>query len=147
MIGAAHSVLGGRHAAAGGDFENGVADVIDQIAGGHRDFAVVGVGELAGGSMQIDSDLACGFRIEQLREPGAEHAGQHIARAAGRHAGAAGRIHEHFLIGRDDERPITLEDDVELVALREIGGDADAIGLQILDGAARPAAPFRPDAA
>ena len=131
----------------GRNFENGVADVIDQIAGGHRHLAVVGVGELARGPMEIHRQLARGFRVEQLREPGAEHAGQDVSGPAGGHARAAGRIHEHLLIRRDDERPVALEDEVELVTLGEVGGNADAIGLQIFDACTRPAAPFHPDAA
>ena len=61
--------------------------MIDEIGRGHRDLAVVGIGQLARGSMEIHRQLARGFGVEQLREPGAEHSGEHVAGAAGRHPG------------------------------------------------------------
>ena len=63
-----------------------VAEVRGEVAGGHRHFALVGLGEIAGHAVQVDGELAGGLGIEQLRQPGGDHAGQHVAGAAGRHA-------------------------------------------------------------
>jgi hypothetical protein len=134
------SLLGGLaadHAAAGGDFKNGVADVIDQIAGGHRHLAVVSVGELAGGTVEVYRQLARGFRVEELRKPCAEHAGQDIPGSARGHARTTGRVDEDFFIGRDDQRPVALQNQVELVALGEVGRNPDPIGLEIFGARAR----------
>ena len=59
----------------------------DQVPGGHRDFAFVGVAQLAGRAVHVDGDPAGGLRIEQLADPCRDHPGEHVAGAAGGHAG------------------------------------------------------------
>ena len=71
-------------------------------AGRERDFAFVGLGQIAGGAVQIDGQLAGGLRVEQLREPRRDHAGQQVARAAGGHAGVARQVDERPAVGARD---------------------------------------------
>ena len=39
-----------------------------------RDFPFVGLGEIAGGAVQVDRELARRLGVEQLREPRRDHA-------------------------------------------------------------------------
>ena len=75
------------------------------------------------------------------------HAGEHVAGAAGRHAGIAGRVDEHAPVRRGDQRAMALQHDVDVMRRREIAGDVDAVGLHFVDRRRRSAGPSRPDAA
>ena len=74
--------------------ENGVAEVVDQVAGDHRHLALVRLGQVAGGAVQVHRQPAGGLGVEQLRQPRGDHAGEHVAGAAGGHAGIARRVDE-----------------------------------------------------
>ena len=54
--------------------------------------------EIAGQAVQVDGQLAGRFRVEQLRAPGRDHAGEHVAGAGGRHAGVAGDVDERLAL-------------------------------------------------
>ena len=82
--------------------------------GDERDFPFVGFGEIAGGAVQVDGELARRLGVEQLREPGRDHPGQEIAGPAGRHAGVAGQVDERAAVGSGDDRAVPLENDVDL---------------------------------
>ena len=75
---------------------------LDDVAGGHRHFALVGLGQLAGGAVQVDGELARGLGVEQLRQPRASMPVSTSPRAAGGHAWIARRIDEHLAVGRRD---------------------------------------------
>ena len=119
----------------------------DDVGGNERDFPLVRLGEIAGGAVQVDGELAGRLRIEQLREPGGDHAGQHVAGAAGRHAGVAGEVDEGAVLGAGDDRAVSLEDDVDACAAANSRAMLEAIALDLLDRRVRAAAPSRRDAA
>ena len=61
--------IGGLHAPARRQLEHGVTEVGREVAGRHRDFPFVGLGEIAGERVQVHGDLAGRFGVEQLRQP------------------------------------------------------------------------------
>ena len=128
--------------ATGGQVQDGVAQVCRQIAGRHRHLAFVGLGEIAGQAMQVHRKLACGFGIQELRQPGGNHPGEHIAGAAGRHAGIASRIDEDLFVGRGHEGAMALQYDVHVMRDGEIPCDVHAIGLHFIGGHANEPAHF-----
>ena len=72
--------------AARGELEHRVAEMAGDVGGRHRHFAFVGLGEIAGQAVQVDREAARRLRVEQLRQPRRDHAGEDVAGAAGRHA-------------------------------------------------------------
>jgi len=65
-----------------------------QVAGRHRDLALVGLGQVAGHAMQVHAELAGGFSVEKLLRDGVNF---FVARAGGSPAGCGGVL----LVGRE----------------------------------------------
>ena len=113
---------------------------VDSLAAGYTAWTLNGNGgELLAycvamrGAVQEDREPARGFGVEQLRQPGRDHPGQDVARAAGRHAGISGRIEERLSLRGRDHGTVTLQHDVDVVGRREIGCHLNPVALHILD--------------
>ena len=110
-----------------------VAEARGDVAGDERHFPFVGFGEIAGGAVQVDGQLARRFGVEQLREPGRDHPGQQVAGAAGRHAGVAGQVDERAALRAGDDRAMPLEHDVDAMGGGKLARVLEPIVLHRLD--------------
>src|SRR5262245_42581611 len=79
--------------------------------------------------MQVNSQAQALDEIPEilLTENAGDHAGQHIAGAAGGHPGIAGRVDVRGTIGRRDHGAEALQYDVNLMLGREAASNFDAI--------------------
>ena len=85
----------------------------EHIGGGHRHLPFARFRQVAGRAVQEDGKPARRLGVEQLRQPRRNHPGEHVAGAAGRHAGIAGRVDEDAAFRRGDDRAVSLEHDVD----------------------------------
>ena len=126
---------------------DGIAEVVDDVGGRHRDLPLVRLRQVARHAVQVHRELARRLGVEELREPRGDHPREHVARAAGGHARIAGGVDEYLVVGRRDQRAMALEDDVHVMRDGEVAGDLERGSTALRRWTCRPAAPFRPDAA
>ena len=134
-------------AAARGQLQHRVAETRGDVAGDERHFPFVRFGEIAGRAVQIDRELAGGLRVEQLREPRRDHAGEEVARAAGRHPGVAGEVDERAVVGSGNDRAVALQHHVDAMVRGERRRVLQAIVLDGLDADVEQARHLARDAA
>ena len=99
---------------------------------GHRHVPFVGFREIACQAVEIHRELAGGFGVEQLGEPGGDHSCEHVAGAAGGHARIAGRVDEDLFVRRRDQCAVPLQHDVYPMRRGKVAGDFESARLHFV---------------
>ncbi len=111
----------------GGQLEHGVAEVRHQVAGDHRDFALVRGGQVARGAVQVDGETAGRGRVETCASQRRDHARQHVAGARRWPCRGCPWVDEGLALRRRDDRAVALQDDEEPVRGRQRPGRVEPI--------------------